>query len=607
MTFELRHGDTIRSSSSVVYVTDFQDNIDTTFELNVGRFQCVTPTDTSFFVLSLFRDTIIINQDTLINNIGGQMDRGDLILLEIDIKGNVLFHRTFPSYGLDFDEIRVAKTGEVLFMTSTYSPTASTRNLDSNFIASNERALFLFDKKTGLKKLFSFHGQELVVNDFLIYKDCILVVGEAKNSVLHNFLQFNSSKAGYLITLDLEGNVTGGFSFSSYDDSDLRDVDMYEGKVYVGGNGLDTSNTAYYAQLNPAIFNSNKVTARICTGDSFLFSGNWLKRAGVYVDTLKSSQGLDSLVTLSLAVAGSDNYINLSGCFPDVIWYNSKTYTNSKRDTFYFKDQWNCDSTIYLNIQFYPTYFTRDTVNLCIGDSVLVNGKWQKEEDILNFKVRSVNGCDSSVQAAVLYNNRRELYLRICHQDTFHYRGQAYVNPRMYNIRIPDTSSCDSVLILHLQNHPINPRQIVKRLDTLFVSSRLRNIQWHFNGVPITGASDTSHLALVSGNYFYTADDFNGCSDTSNVVWHTPVGLQGMEEGIRVFPNPAAERVHISGLIEGTRVEVLNMLGQILFNVNAPSTEELEIELSGLRDGVYFINFYSRKKTIHRQQLIIRK
>src|SRR5690606_21433430 len=64
-------------------------------------------------------------------------------------------------------------------------------------------------------------------------------------------------------------------------------------------SGCD-SIVALTLNVNPIITDS--ISASICSGDSFSFGSQQLSIAGVYFDTLQSVSGCDSIITLTLDV-----------------------------------------------------------------------------------------------------------------------------------------------------------------------------------------------------------------------------------------------------------------------------------------------------------------
>jgi hypothetical protein len=90
--------------------------------------------------------------------------------------------------------------------------------------------------------------------------------------------------------------------------------------------------------------------------DSFVSpSSNYIwYTSGVYIDTLLSSSGCDSLVTINLTVNNSTtNSISQTSC--DSYTLNSQTYTSSGAYAQIFQNGLGCDSTLILNLTIHST------------------------------------------------------------------------------------------------------------------------------------------------------------------------------------------------------------------------------------------------------------
>lgn len=119
--------------------------------------------------------------------------------------------------------------------------------------------------------------------------------------------------------------------------------------------------------------------------------------------------------------------------------------------------------------------------------------------------------------------------------------------------------------------------------------------QWYMN--TDTGVS----IAMDEVDYLLRSDnstDFSVVVKNGNPV----VGVQrvtfrkeqttGVEAGkstqVRVYPNPVQESLHMSGLSEGSRVEVVALDGRVIKRVEATGSE-LSIPVSDLSSGSYLL------------------
>ncbi len=92
-------------------------------------------------------------------------------------------------------------------------------------------------------------------------------------------------------------------------------------------------------------------TLQICSGDSVLFDGQFIKTAGDYTATFASSAGCDSTVTLTLELITSFDMSNsVQICVGDTIMLGSQMITQPGDYTEAFVTNAGCDSTVNLSV-----------------------------------------------------------------------------------------------------------------------------------------------------------------------------------------------------------------------------------------------------------------
>jgi len=124
------------------------------------------------------------------------------------------------------------------------------------------------------------------------------------------------------------------------------------------------------------------------------------------------------------------------------------------------------------------------------------------------------------------------------------------------------------------------------------------NVIWY--DAPSGGNIIPSGTALVSGTIYYASQTVTGCeSPTRLAVTMTLGGCLGNEEFvmnvIKLYPNPTVDFVTISSTEMMTKIEVVNMLGQL---VSAHSINEIEstIDMTRYSSGSYIIRVFVEDK-----------
>jgi hypothetical protein len=123
------------------------------------------------------------------------------------------------------------------------------------------------------------------------------------------------------------------------------------------------------------------------------------------------------------------------------------------------------------------------------------------------------------------------------------------------------------------------------------------------NAAPVVGTTyvDTHPSTTEPGATFkyYVTDVFHNsyddsflcesASDTITVNWPA-VGFNNLNGGqISIYPNPAREMVNIESSSTINTVEVLNFIGQTVYTNNFVESRKLQVNVSTLAPGVYFV------------------
>ncbi len=93
-------------------------------------------------------------------------------------------------------------------------------------------------------------------------------------------------------------------------------------------------------------------------------------------------------------------------------------------------------------------------------------------------------------------------------------------------------------------------------------------------------------------HYYYVQSHFAECnSENSNIVMADVItGIDPKVNGtFSIYPNPATEVVNVNSDYSITNIEMLNYVGQTVYNKQNVDTKAAKINVSGLLNGVYFV------------------
>ncbi|MBK9732911.1 MAG: T9SS type A sorting domain-containing protein [Chitinophagaceae bacterium] len=147
--------------------------------------------------------------------------------------------------------------------------------------------------------------------------------------------------------------------------------------------------------------------------------------------------------------------------------------------------------------------------------------------------------------------------------------------------------------------------------------------QWKKEGITISGATASSYVASVAGNYTCVVTNSNGCSSTSNIMVITS-NCKDDEALVEIksdaswllYPNPTSNDLHVR-LSLGTKesgnyeMEIRNMLGEIVWSNKSLFSEHTVSEDLFLNDrlpaGIYFVIVNANGDIYHTQFILTRK
>ncbi|MHC1706374.1 MAG: LamG-like jellyroll fold domain-containing protein [Bacteroidales bacterium] len=158
-------------------------------------------------------------------------------------------------------------------------------------------------------------------------------------------------------------------------------------------------------------------------------------------------------------------------------------------------------------------------------------------------------------------------------------------------------------------NNTSLPAPVISWVAPNLVSSYTTGNQWYFGTTLIPGATQQTYTPTQYGNYKVEVSDTNGCTGVSLPFNFNTTGIQDeLFYRISVLPNPAGERITVSLLSTAGTLEcyLYSADGRILKNKCINNASLLELPVSDLAPGVYFLtvlangNYFSRKILIER-------
>ncbi len=550
---------------------------------------------------------------------------------KLDSNGNFIWAKSISNaigYSLDTDNLgNLYSTGSFID-TANFDPNVS--NFSDIAIGSEDAFIIKYDingnfnwaktiKGTGYQDGFSIHldnKKNIYTTGMSRFSNSTDLDPNSGIYILQDTIGF-----GFLSILDSMGNFVSakklpgviGVRNSILDDNNNIFMSGYPPQVPVDYN----PDTAVYI-LNPIstsgfdfyIMKLNSCTPifdslMISTCSSYFFNNQLLSTSGIYHGIFSSSNGCDSIVTLSLTINNSSvSAINQTAC--NSFFFNNQTLTIS--GTYYdtLVNANGCDSLITINLYITPTYNQTENTILCSGNNyTFYDGTIFTNINTDTFHVSnlvSAFGCDSMITTHLhiqpTYNHSENINLCSGNNYTF-YDGVIFSNI------IADTShashlvsmlGCDSIITTLLTITTIDTS--ITQFGTQLTSNAQNiNYQWFDCTNQSILIGDTNQIYVASQNGTYAVILNNGsCTDTSSCYPVSSVSANNFmqENQILIYPNPANSIINIE--IKNTNLTLSNMeatlcntLGEVLLIEKIKPNGKAQFNVSALSSGVYYI------------------
>ena len=199
--------------------------------------------------------------------------------------------------------------------------------------------------------------------------------------------------------------------------------------------------------------NRTALSVDICQGERYRFGTRDLVEAGFYVDTLSNRRGCDSIVELRLRVNPRfEQRIDTTLCEGESVFFagRHRDLVGTYGDTLVTVT--GCDSVVILRLDFFPTAAGFDTVHLCEGEGVDLDGGYVTTPGTYAASYLSAEGCDSTHTTRVFVHplpTTRDTAL-ICHDGYFVFAGDTLRAGGSYVAELQSYRGCDSTAILEL-------------------------------------------------------------------------------------------------------------------------------------------------------------
>jgi hypothetical protein len=299
----------------------------------------------------------------------------------------------------------------------------------------------------------------VTINETICSNDSLVFGGQTlMNSGTYTETFVNMAGCDSVVTLELVVNQAELIT--------IQDT-ICEGEAYQFGNtailqagtytdSLQTTlgcDSIIVLELNVIPTETSTQNVFLCTGDSVAFGGAFYSTSGVYMDTLTSVTGCDSIAVLELIVGNTDT-LEVSDiiCSGDSVVFGTQVLTQTGLYTEIFTSTGGCDSIVTMELEVVQSTSSQISETICANESIEFGGQNITTSGVYYDTIINAAGCDSVITftLTVLPEMIDTLAQTICSGDSVMFGGIAYSQTGLFTDSLQSATGCDSIVVLDL-------------------------------------------------------------------------------------------------------------------------------------------------------------
>ncbi|MBK8564412.1 MAG: gliding motility-associated C-terminal domain-containing protein [Saprospiraceae bacterium] len=262
----------------------------------------------------------------------------------------------------------------------------------------------------------------------------------------------------------------------------------------------------------------------LCEGESIIVGNHVYTQPGIFVDSLNTLAGCDSIVTTSITLHPlAFTQQGFSICQGESIVVGNNTYTLSGNYVDILQTWQGCDSTVTTSITVLPVTTTVQEFTLCEGESIVVGSNTYSVNGNYADTLQTWQGCDSTVLTSltVLPTYFQTLDVTVCEGESYVLGNQAYSQTGNYIANLQSAlGGCDSIVQLALTVTALDadlsaasPLCFGDENGSLSITQVTGGIEPYIFSINDTAyfSPNTTYPNLPGGDYLLWIEDANGC------------------------------------------------------------------------------------------------
>ena len=318
--------------------------------------------------------------------------------------------------------------------------------------------------------------------------------------------------------------------------------------------------------------------------------------SGIYNDTLSSVEGCDSILTITLELGNhTESNIEVTACDEYTVPSGLMTYTESGSYIDIIPNASGCDSTINIDLTIINSSFSTLIEEACYTYTAPGGVDTYTESGTYTAIIENEAGCDSiiTIILTILEATESEINEEVCGSYTVPSGDTTYYEPGMYTDIILNDVGCDSIITIILTFLSVDV-SVSNEDPTLVANLDGASYQWvdcDNDWMEIIGANDQSFTPDADGNYAVIVND-GECTDTSSCESILTSGLNERNTiPFNYYPNPVTDQliINLDANTTAQMVTILSMDGKQITEKKVDPSSSIFIDMEDLAPGSYLI------------------
>ena len=196
-----------------------------------------------------------------------------------------------------------------------------------------------------------------------------------------------------------------------------------------------------------------EINVTICADETYNFSGQIVSLSGTYTKTIQTTNGCDSVITLTLAVNPIyTESMEMTICGNESYYFVDTTLTSAGTYTKTLQTISGCDSVVTLTLNVNPIYTENIEATICEGETYTFGTQTLTKAGEYIQKYNTINGCDSTIKLTLTVNPTYidTIEAAINSGETYQFGTQTLSKAGEYIRTIQTIDGCDSIIVLKL-------------------------------------------------------------------------------------------------------------------------------------------------------------